>query len=255
MRLQVMHLRSIRLIIVEHSATSKQSLNGNKDMHDDFAVLSKLLDERYSCRGYLDQQVDETTVQELVTAASKVPSWCNAQPWKVIVTRGDATKAFSDVLTKAAETKEMEPDFEWPIQYTGDYLDRRRVCGFQLYEAVGIARDDRARRMEQMMLNYQFFGAPHVAIITSEAELGPYGAMDCGNFISMFTIAARAKGVATVAQASVTGFAPTIRKHFNIPENRKIITAISFGYEDPAHPANQFLTERANVADVLKIFE
>jgi nitroreductase len=255
MRLQVMHLRSIRLIIVEHSATSKQSLNGNKDMHDDFAVLSKLLDERYSCRGYLDQQVDETTVQELVTAASKVPSWCNAQPWKVIVTRGDATKAFSDVLTKAAETKEMEPDFEWPIQYTGDYLDRRRVCGFQLYVAVGIARDDRARRMEQMMLNYQFFGAPHVAIITSEAELGPYGAMDCGNFISMFTIAARAKGVATVAQASVTGFAPTIRKHFNIPENRKIITAISFGYEDPAHPANQFRTERANVADVLKIFE
>ena len=224
-------------------------------MHDNFAVLSKLLDERYSCRGYLEQQVDETTVQDIVTAASKVPSWCNAQPLKIIITRGGATKKFSDVLTQAAEKSEMEPDFDWPVQYTGDYQDRRRVCGFQLYEAVGIARDDRARRVEQMMLNYRFFGAPHVAIITSEAELGPYGAMDCGNFISMFTIAAQAKGVATVAQASVTGFAPTIREHFSIPENRKILTAISFGFEDPEHPANQFRTERAVVGDVLEIFE
>ena len=224
-------------------------------MHDNFAVLSKLLDERYSCRGYLEQQVDETTVQDIVTAASKVPSWCNAQPWKIIITRGGATKKFSDVLTQAAEKSEMEPDFDWPVQYTGDYQDRRRVCGFQLYEAVCIARDDRARRVEQMMLNYRFFGAPHVAIITSEAELGPYGAMDCGNFISMFTIAAQAKGVATVAQASVTGFAPTIREHFSIPENRKILTAISFGFEDPEHPANQFRTERAVVGDVLEIFE
>ena len=222
-------------------------------MNTNFATLSKLLDQRYSCRGYLDREVEDLTVQEIVTAASKVPSWCNAQPWKVIVTRGEKTKAFSDVLVHAAETQEMNPDFEWPTQYTGDYLDRRRACGYQLYEAVGIERDDRKRRMEQMMLNYRFFGAPHVAIITSEAELGPYGAMDCGNFISMFTIAAQAKGVASVAQASVTGFASTIREYFSIPDNRKILTAISFGYEDPAHPANQFRTVRAYTNDVLKI--
>ena len=126
-QLQVVHLRSIRLIIVEHSATSTQSLNGNKDMHDDFAVLSKLLDERYSCRGYLDQQVDETTVQDIVTAASKVPSWCNAQPWKVIVTRGDATKAFSDALDQGGRNAGNGiRTLSGQLQYTGDYLDRRR---------------------------------------------------------------------------------------------------------------------------------
>ena len=75
------------------------------------ATLSKLLDQRYSCRGYLDREVEDLTVQEIVTAASKVPSWCNAQPWKVIVTRGEKTKAFSDVLVHAAETQEMNPDF------------------------------------------------------------------------------------------------------------------------------------------------
>jgi len=130
----------------------------------------------------------------------------------------------------------MEPDFDWPKQYTGDYQVRRRVCGYQLYESLGIARDDRERRAEQMMQNFKFFGAPHVAIITTEADLGPYGAMDCGGFIALFTLAARAMGVASVVQASVTGYAPTIRRHFGIPENRLIQTSITLGYEDKTHP-------------------
>ncbi len=59
--------------------------------------------------------------------------------------------------------------------------------------------------------------------------------------------------MASVAQVSVTGFASTIREYFSIPDNRKILTAISFGYEDPAHPTNQFRTVRADTNDVLKI--
>lgn len=220
-------------------------------MQDDFATLSRILGSRYSCRGYLERDVDEAVTREIIAAASRVPTWCNAQPWQVIVTRGKETEAFGKVLTEAAETTEMEPDFTWPTQYSGAFQDRRRVCGYQLYEALGIARDDYAARKEQMMKNFSFFGAPHVAIITTEAELGPYGAMDTGGFIALFSLAARALGVATVAQASVTGYAPAIRKHFAIPENRLIQTAISFGYEDPDHPANQFRTSRAASEDVV----
>ncbi len=38
--------------------------------------------------------------------------------------------------------------------------------------------------------------------------------MDCGGFIALFTLAARALGVASVVQASVTGYAPIIRQSF-----------------------------------------
>ena len=224
-------------------------------MHDDFTVLSKILNSRYSCRGYLKRDVDTQIIQEIVATASRVPTWCNAQPWKVLVTRGDATRKFAEVLTKAAETTSMEPDFDWPVEYTGDYQDRRRVCGFQLYEAVGIARDDRERRGQQMMENFKFFDAPHVAIITTEANLGPYGSMDCGGFIAGFTLAAQAQGLGTVVQASVTGYAPVIREHFDIPESRLIQTAISFGYADKDHLANRFRTERAAIDDVVTIFD
>ena len=111
----------------------------------------------------------------------------------------------------------MKPDFNWPERYEGEYQARRRVCRYHLYDALDIAREDREKRAEQMMQNFKFFGAPHLAIITTESDLGPYGAMDCGGFIALFTIAARALGVASVVQASVTGYAPIIRNHFGIP--------------------------------------
>ena len=223
-------------------------------MHDNFAVLNEILEGRFSCRGYLDKQVSTDTIKKIVSSASHVPTWCNAQPWQVIVTKGEETKALGEVLCRAAKDGPMVPDFEWPKEYTGAYLDRRRECGYQLYEAVGIKRDDRERRSAQMMENFRFFGAPHVAIVTSEADLGPYGSMDCGGFIALFTLAAKAMGVASVVQASVTGYAPVIRKHFKIPDKRLIQTAITFGYEDPDHPANNFRTSRASIGDVVSFF-
>jgi len=147
----------------------------------------------------------------------------------------------------------MKPDFNWPKRYEGEYQARRRVCRYHLYDALDIAREDREKRAEQMMQNFKFFGAPHLAIITTESDLGPYGAMDCGGFIALFTIAARALGVASVVQASVTGYAPIIRNHFGIPENRLLQTATKFGYEDKSHPANGFRTQRAEINEVVEI--
>ena len=224
-------------------------------MINDFEAISRMLNSRHSCRGYLGKKVSNRDIEEIISVASRVPTWCNAQPWEVIVTRPPATQDLAKVLTQAAATSEMVPDFAWPERYSGVYKERRQACGYQLYEALGIARDDHQRRDEQMMENFRFFGAPHVAIITSDAELGPYGAMDCGGFISLFTLAAQAKGIATVVQASVTGYAPVIREHFSIHDSRLIQTAISFGYEDPDHPANGFRTKRASIADVVAIVD
>ena len=224
-------------------------------MDDEFNLFAKISSKRYSCRGYLKKEVSQLDIEEIVTVAARAPTWCNAQPWKVIVTRPPTTQSFAKDLMKAAATTDMVPDFPWPTNYSGVYRERRQVCGYQLYEAVGIDREDRIARNKQMMENFRFFGAPHVAIITSDKELGPYGAMDCGGFISLFTVAAQAKGIATVVQASVTGYAPFIRNYFDIPKSRLIQTAISFGYADPKHPANGFRTDRASIPDVVTVFD
>ena len=223
-------------------------------MQQSYDNLRLLLNSRYSCRAYKKQEVSEKDIREIICTASRVPTWCNAQPWEVVVTRGEATEKLSQLLIESTKTQQINPDFNWPTQYVGQYAQRRRQCGYQLYESIGIQKEDKKRRKEQMMLNYKFFGAPHVAIITSESDLGPYGSMDCGGFIAAFTIVAQAKGIATIAQASITGYAQTIRKYFQIPKNRLIQTAISFGYSDDLHPINHFRTEREKSEKVVKIF-
>lgn len=220
-------------------------------MTDSFQTLSDLLHARHSCRGFRPDPVPREVTERITAAAGRVPSWCNAQPWQVIVTAPPQTARLSAALLHAVETDAPAPDLDWPKRYTGVYQDRRRTCGFQLYEAVGIARDDRAARHAQMLENYRFFGAPHVAIVTSDADLGPYGAMDTGGFVATFTLAAQALGVASIPQAAIAAYAPTLRRTLDIPDDRLILCAISFGYADPDHPANTFRTDRASLDQVI----
>jgi len=222
-------------------------------MGDDFAALERLLDARYSCRAFRPDPVPRTVIGRIVTAAGRAPSWCNAQPWQVVVTRDHETEAFRRALLETVETQEPDPDLPWPEAYPGVYGDRRRECGYQLYEAVGISRDDHAARAEQSKRNFHFFDARHVAIVHAEAALGPYGALDTGGFVMAFTLAAATQGVATIAQASVAAYPAMIRAHFGLPETRMVLCAISFGYADPDHPANGFRTSRAAPDDILDL--
>lgn len=217
-----------------------------------FETLDDILSARFSCRAFLSKPVPQDTVARIISAAQKVPSWCNAQPWHLIVTSGAETERFRDALYATASTTAPTPDMPWPEGYPDVYGDRRRACGFQLYDAVGIEKGDRAASAKQMMENYRLFGAPHVAIVTSPKVLGPYGAMDTGGFVTAFCVAAQALGVASIPQAAIAAQAPFVRDHFGIPDDRQILCAISFGYADPDHPANSFRTDRADVTEVME---
>lgn len=215
-------------------------------MTQDYDAFSDLLRARYSCRAFLPEPLPDATITRIVDAARHVPSWCNAQPWQLTITRGEATEKFRAALLEAATgDAPVAPDLPWPTGYSGAYAERRRTCGFQLYDAVGIEKSDRAGRKAQMLRNFALFDAPHVAIVTSPEELGPYGAMDCGGFVTAFTLAATALEVASIPQAAIASYAPLVRAHLGLPEDRLVLCAISFGHADPDHPANRFRTERA----------
>jgi nitroreductase len=220
-------------------------------MNPDYDTLTTILQSRRSCRAFLDRSVPRPDIEKIVTAARHVPSWCNAQPWQVDITTGAATDRFRDALQAEASTAAPQPDLPWPTGYSGVYRDRRRTCGFQLYDAVGVDKSDRAGTTRQMLQNYACFGAPHVAIVHSPVDLGGYGAMDSGGFVAAFTLAAHSLGIATIPQAAIAAFAPFLHRYFDIAEDRLILCAISFGYADPDHPANNFRTSRAEPRDII----
>ncbi|WP_187431532.1 Nitroreductase NfnB [Roseobacter fucihabitans] len=219
----------------------------------DIEALTRVLTARYSCRAFKADPVREDIMRQIIDAARHVPSWCNAQPWQITVTQPDATERFRAALQAEVASGTPQFDLAAPEGYPGIYGQRRRSCGWQLYDAVGVQKGDRAASGAQMMRNFVLFDAPHVAIISSPRALGGYGAMDTGGFVSAFTLAARALGVDTIAQAAIASYADFVRGYFDIDADRMILCAISFGYADPDHPANGFRTGRAGVDDILDL--
>jgi nitroreductase len=207
---------------------------------------------RFSARAFLPDPVPTDVIERILGIAQQTPSWCNVQPWEIVVTSGDATRRLSELLMAKARSGPGYFDVDAPTEYVGVYRDRRRASGFDLYESLSIARDDFAARDRQALENFRFFGAPHTAIITTEAQLGPYALVDCGAYVSTFLYAATSLGIATIAQAAVAQHSAALREHLGIPDARQVVCAISFGYADDTHPANGFRTDRAAVADAVR---
>lgn len=221
-------------------------------MNADVATLDRLLSTRYSCRGFRPDPVPHATIEAIFALAQRTASWCNAQPWEAIVTEGEATERFRAAMEHAAQHDPTGSDFAFPASYPGVLGERRKQGGIALYNAVGVERGDKAGWAAQGMRNFSLFGAPHAAVITTEALLGVYGAIDCGAFVSTVLLAAQAHGVASIAQGAIASRSDAVRAHFNLPENRKIICGISFGYADADHPANSFRMPRAALDEVVR---
>jgi len=216
---------------------------------DDVQTLHRLMHARFSCRAYLPTPVALPTIRSILDVARASASWCNVQPWdELVIASGARTEAFRQALAAHARAHpEGDSDIPFPEAYRGVYQERRRSAGYQLYAALGIAREDHARRAQQAFENFHLFGAPHVAIVTVPQALGPYGAVDAGGFVCAFMLAAQAHGVATTAQAALALHAGFIRRWFGIADDRAMVCAIAFGYADRQHPANSYRTERAPV--------
>ena len=221
-------------------------------MASELDVVEKLLAARYSCRAFKPDEVPRATIERVLNAAQKTASWCNSQPWQVAIFSGEAARKFGEDMYKAATSLgQGVTDFPFPREYKGVYLDRRRESGFQLYNALGIARGDKVAYMKQMLENFRFFGAPHVAIVTSDEALGVYGAIDCGGYVGNFMLAAQAAGLATIPQAALAGHSDVVRKHLGAGDDRRVVCGISFGFADAAHPANSYRTNRATIPEAV----
>jgi nitroreductase len=215
-------------------------------------ALEKLLKERHSCRAFLPDPVPRPAIRRILQIAQRTATWCNTQAWQIVITEPAATERLRQTLYERSKSNEPSgSDVPWPREYRGVYLQRRRDSGFTLYKALGIARDDMDARNRQLLENFRFFGAPHVALITSDEALGPYGVVDCGAYVANFLLAAQSMGVATIAQAALARHSGFLRKYFRIGDDRLVVCGISFGYADKSHPANAFRIGRAPIDEAV----
>lgn len=214
------------------------------DMHVEDALLS-----RRSIRAFEAQPVPDALMRRVLEAARWAPSGSNIQPWKIHVLNGASRQQYTDAILAAeqnGEPRDMEYHYYSP-EWHEPYLSRRRSCGFGLYGAMGITREDKAARREAFLNNFRFFGAETGLLfwIPSHLEHGSW--LDYGAFIQSIALTARGWGLSTIAQGALGEFPHVAHKMFGVGDDYILVGGMSIGWPDPDAPANLFQPERVEI--------
>lgn len=210
--------------------------------------LEALWRDRHSVRAFLPEPIPRPTLERVFTAAQAAPSWCNVQPWRVCITEPPRTAELADALQAAAKSGLPQAEVPFPIEYPSPYKEQRQACGVALYQAMGIAREDKAGRYDAWLRNYALFDAPHAAIVACDRRLGPYAYVDVGVWLGYVLTAAAALGIATCPMASVAAYPGVLRKLLPIADTDTILFGLVLGHADEAAAANACRTTREPIA-------
>ena len=211
--------------------------------------VEEAIDSRRSVRGYVDRPVPREILTKVFEMAQHAPSNCNIQPWVVMVASGPARDRIRQRLIDGViNGVPSNPDFDYPGRFEGDYRRRQVDCAVALYEKMGIGREDHAGRARASLRNFELFDAPHVAFIGMHKDFGATVAIDVGVYLQSLMLAMTTHGIACCAQGSMRYYPDIVREEFLGHDDIRILVGISFGYEDPAVPANAARTTRDDIS-------
>lgn len=218
--------------------------------------LDATIRDRRSVRGFHpDRLVPRETIDEALELAQRAPSNCNVQPWRVFIANGAACqrlrKALTDAISAGVQPAPEDDVDTFPPPYRKLQVD----CAVALYQEMGIERHDHAGRMRALLRNFEFFDAPHVAIVCMENHFGLGVALDVGMWVQTFMLALWARGVGSCPQASLRQYPQIIRRELDIRPELRILCGVSFGYEDESVPANRCRQDRQPVSENVVMFE
>jgi nitroreductase len=206
-----------------------------RDMRD----IDDLVLARRSIRGFRPDEVPRETLLEVLTLAQRAPSNCNVQPWRVYVASGERCNRLRGRLTAALRSGQGSPMAIPMDRFRDEYRERQVECALEMYGRMGIERDDMAGRFAAHLRNFEFFDAPHVAIVCMDASFGVGVAIDVGMYVHSLMLLLWSRGIGSCAQASLRAYEDITREELGIPESQRVVCGLSFGYEDGDVPANQ----------------
>ncbi len=220
-------------------------------MTDQAATFDEIVKARRSLRAFLPQPVDAPTLENIFSVAQCAPSNCNTQPWVTHVVSGEKLEKLRAEMPDRFMSGNFTMDFPYDGVYEGVYKERQYGAAQALYDAVGIAREEKDKRHVQFMRNFTFFDAPHVAFLFLPEPFGLREAADLGMFAQTLMLSLTAHGLGSCPQTALSFQADYVREELGIAPNNKLIFGMSFGYPDPDAPANTCETDRATVPDAV----
>ena len=205
--------------------------------------VSEAVAARRSIRAFLSTPVPDDLLRELLEKASRAPSGGNVQPWKVYVLNGERTSEFLRYLESAPPVEESEYDV-YPAGLWDPHRTARFELGEQMYELLGVPREDKAGRLRQFARNARFFDAPAAFFITLDRRFNQPQWSDLGMFLQTFMLLAVEAGLDTCAQEYWSSRHGAVTEFIGAPGDEMLFCGMSIGYRDPNAPVNDLVADR-----------
>ena len=211
---------------------------------------------RQSIRAFKPNPITQDVMKKILQAASTSPSYTNTQPWEVVVVSGKKKDELSRKLLELARAKaSTNPDLHMPKGWPAALEQRAREHGVRRLNTLGMARDDEAGREKLRLMNFEFYDAPCALFLFIDGTLGEWSIFDMGIFSQTLILAAHSLGVESCLQASVTNYAPEIKKFLGIRGSKKLVICISLGYPDETAKLNTYRSLKQKPDEFTKWYE
>ena len=211
---------------------------------------------RRSIRQFLDKPVAKEDVIDILEQAKRAPSGGNLQPWKVYVLAGEFRDRLVNTVAEKSAINPVGDGTEYdiyPPQLTDPYRTRRRDVGSDLYQLIGIPREDKMAKFAQLAKNFEFFGAPVGLIFTIDRQMGLGQWADLGMFMQNVMLMAKSKGLDTCAQEAWAVWHKTIAEIAEIPDEEMVFAGMCLGYADSDAVINELVSKRANLDEFAEL--
>jgi nitroreductase len=204
--------------------------------------VSEAVVRRKSIRQFLPDPVEDDTLRSLLELAARAPSGGNVQPWRIYVLNGDSMTRFRRFIAdRPVEAGEYDI---YPANLWEPYRTNRFNLGEQMYATLGIAREDKAGRLEQFAKNDDLFGAPAALFCFIDRGMGAPQWSDLGMFLQTFMLLAQEAGLDTCSQEYWSVKHRAVSEFVGAPDNEMLFCGMAIGEADPDAPINSLLSER-----------
>ncbi|MDC0014815.1 nitroreductase [Gammaproteobacteria bacterium] len=198
---------------------------------------------RRSIRAFTPQPINNKVIKDLLALAARSPSGGNLQPWKIYVVNNQSMKKFIEFQDNWDQPETPGYDI-YPSGLTEPYRTSRYQLGEAMYELLGIPREDKDARLQQVMRNFEFFGAPAAIFCFVDKQMGPPQWSDLGMFLQTFMLLAQEAGIDTCAQEAWAMKNDSVSKFVGSDKNDILFCGLALGYKDEDAVINQLSSER-----------
>lgn len=203
------------------------------------AVLS-----RRSIRDFAQTPVPLDLLTQVLDTARWSPSGCNFQPWEATVLTGEPLRSLQQKMLSTPAQDPVEYVIT-PPDLPGEYMDRLRALGAQMYGSVKVAREDKDARAAISNQNAVSFGAPVLLLVHIPRVMGPPQWADMGMWMQTVMLLLREAGLDSCPQEWMAMWGRLIKEHIGIADEEQILfSGLAIGYANADSPINQFERER-----------